>query len=46
MCAKGYRATMKQANAGRRNVVKAQVSRIGIRNEKKHKKYGYKEAPG
>ncbi|KKN74202.1 hypothetical protein LCGC14_0392880 [marine sediment metagenome] len=29
--AKGVRATRKQAAAGRRNVLKAQVSRIGLR---------------
>jgi hypothetical protein len=31
--AKGIRATLKQAVAGRRNVVKAQVSRIGLRGQ-------------
>lgn len=32
--AKGVRATRRQAAAGRRNLVKAQVSRVGIRGER------------
>jgi len=36
---RGYRATPKQAAAGRRNIIKAQVSRIGIRGERKMKRY-------
>ena len=36
---RGYRATPKQAAAGRRNIVKAQASRIGIRGEHKRKRY-------
>ena len=31
--AKGVKATSKQAAAGRRNVVKAHVSRIGLRGQ-------------
>jgi len=32
--AKGHRATPRQASAGRRNLVKAQVSRIGLRGQR------------
>jgi len=32
--AKGVRATRKQQVAGRRNVLKAQVSRIGLRGQR------------
>jgi len=32
--ARGVRATRRQAAAGRRNVVKAQVSRIGLRGSR------------
>lgn len=35
--ARGHKATAKQAAAGRRNILKAQVSRIGIRGERKRK---------
>lgn len=34
MMAKGKRATPRQAAAGRRNAVKAQVSRIGLRGQR------------
>jgi hypothetical protein len=37
--AKGVRATKKQASAGRKNLLKAQVSRIGLRGTKRQK-YG------
>lgn len=42
--AKGVKATRKQAAAGRRNVVKAQVSRIGLRGSryKRRQSYGYR----
>jgi len=41
--ARGYRATRKQAAAGRRNVLKAQVSRIGLRGQryKPRKQYSF-----
>jgi len=32
--ASGVRATKKQAAAGRRNLVKAQVSRVGLRGQR------------
>jgi len=35
--ARGYRATPRQASAGRRNLLKAQVTRIGIRGERKRR---------
>jgi len=33
--AKGHKATAKQASAGRKNLLKAQISRIGMRYTKK-----------
>ena len=36
--AKGVRATARQAAAGRRNALKAQVSRIGFRGQKQRRK--------
>lgn len=36
--AKGVKATNRQAAAGRRNALKAQVSRIGVRGEKHRRK--------
>ena len=36
--AKGHRATPKQAAAGRKNALKAQVSRVGIRGERHQKR--------
>jgi len=38
--AKGYKATARQAAAGRKNIIKAQVSRVGIRGERKRRKNG------
>jgi len=35
---KGIKASNKQAAAGRRNIVKAQVSRIGLRGTRKQRK--------